>query len=101
KKKLLVPRATPPESGWAYRFLARLASIGWEDALADGREGALAGAVTSLEIGPDGARADVKGAGARLEEASLSLKPLGAVAKRRVLKAMAARARFAADLLAG
>ena len=101
RRKVLLPRAKPPESGWACRFLARLAALGWEDALADGRATALLGAVTSLEIGRAGARADVKAADGHLEETSLSLHPLATVAKRRVLKAMAARARFAADLLAG
>lgn len=101
RKKALVPRAKPPESGWAFRFLARLAALGWEDALAGGRVVAQSGAVTSLEIGRSGARADVKAADGHLEETSLSLLPLATVAKRRVLKAMAARARFAADLLAG
>jgi uncharacterized Zn finger protein len=91
----------PPESGWAYRFLARLASLGWEDALADGRALALSGAVTSLEIGRTGASANVRAAAGHLEEASLSLPPLASLARRRALKAMAARARFAADLLAG
>ncbi len=101
RKKALLPRATPPESGWAYRFLARLASLGWEDALAEGRAAALSGAVTSIEIGGAGARADVRAATGQVEEASLSLLPLASPARRRVLKAMAARARFAADLLAG
>jgi uncharacterized Zn finger protein len=101
KRKALLPRAKPPESGWAFRFLARLAALGWEDALADGRVVALSGAVTSLEIGRAGARADVKAADGHLEETSLSLLPIGTVARRRVLKAMSARARFAADLLAG
>jgi uncharacterized Zn finger protein len=101
RRKALLPRAKPPESGWAFRFLARLAALGWEDALADGRAVALSGAVTSLEIGRAGARADVKTADGHLEETSLSLLPLATVAKRRVLKAMAVRARFAADLLAG
>ncbi len=40
RKKALLPRATPPESGWAYRFLARLASLGWENALTEGRAAA-------------------------------------------------------------
>ena len=101
RRKALLPRAKPPESGWAFRFLARLAALGWEDALADGRAIALSNAVTSLEIGRAGARADVKAADGHLEETSLSLRPIATVARRRVLKAMAARARFAADLLAG
>lgn len=101
RRRTLLPRAKPPESGWAFRFLARLAALGWEDALQDGRAVALQGAVTSLEIGRAGARADVKAADGHIEETSLSLIPLATVAKRRVLKAMAARARFAADLLAG
>jgi uncharacterized Zn finger protein len=101
RRKALLPRAKPPESGWAGRFLARLAALGWEGALERGRRVALAGAVTSLEIGRAGARADVKGADGHLEETLLSLLPLPTVARRRVLKAMAARARFAADLLAG
>jgi uncharacterized Zn finger protein len=101
RRRVLLPRAKPPESGWAFRFLARLAALGWEDALQDGRAVALSGAVTSLEIGRAGARADIKAADGHLEETSLSLFPLATVAKRRVLKAMAARARFAAHLLAG
>ena len=101
RRKALLPRAKPPESGWAFRFLARLAALGWEDALADGRAVALSGAVTSLEIGRAGARADVKAVDGHLEETSLSLVSLSTAAKRRVLKAMSARARFAADLLAG
>ena len=101
RKKALLPRAMPPESGWAYRFLARLASLGWEDALTEGRAAALSGAVTSLEIGRTGARANVRAAGGHLEETSLSLRPLDSVVRRRVLKAMAAQARYAADLLAG
>lgn len=101
RRKALLPRAKPPESGWAFRFLARLAALGWEDALAGGRAVALSGAVTSLDLGRTGARADVKAADGHFEETSLSLLPLATVAKRRVLKAMAARARFAAHLLAG
>lgn len=101
RRKALLPRAKPPESGWASRFLARLAALGWKDALASGRTVALSGAVTSLEIGRDGARADVKAPDGHLEETSLALLPLATIPKRRVLKAMAARARFAADLLAG
>ena len=87
RRRTLLPRTKPPESGWAFRFLARLAALGWEDALADGRAVALSGAVTSLEIGRPGARADVKAADGHLEETSLSLLPLATVAKRRVLKA--------------
>ena len=101
RRKALLPRVKPPESGWAFRFLARLAALGWEDALAEGRKVALSNAVTSLEIGRSGARADVKAADGHLEETSLSLVSLNTAAKRKVLKAMAARARFAADLLAG
>jgi len=71
RRKALLPRAKPPESGWAFRFLARLAALGWEDALADGRAVALSGAVTSLEIGRAGTRADVKAADGHLEETSL------------------------------
>ena len=51
-------------------------SLGWEDALAEGRAVALSGAVTSLEIGRTGARADVRAADGHLEETSLSLLPL-------------------------
>lgn len=101
RKKALLPRATPPESGWAYRFLARLAALGWEDALTEGRAAAASGSVTSLDISRTGAQADVRGTGGRLEETSLSLRPLDSAVKRRVLRAMAARARYAADLLAG
>ncbi len=101
RKKALLPRATSPDSGWAYRFLTRLASLGWEDALTEGRAAALTGAVTSLEIGRTGARADVRAAGGHLQETSFSLRPLEPAVRRRVLKAMAARARYAADLLAG
>lgn len=101
RRKTLLPRTKPPGSGWAFRFLARLAVLGWEDALQGGRAVALQGAVTSLEIGRAGARADVKAADGHIEETSLSLIPLATLAKRRVVKAMAARARFAADLLAG
>jgi uncharacterized Zn finger protein len=101
RKKALLPRAAPPENGWAHRFLVRLAALGWEDALAQGRADALAGAVTSLEIGRTGARADVRAADGHLEETSLALAPLSSAVRRRVLRAMAARARFAADLLAG
>jgi uncharacterized Zn finger protein len=101
RRKALLPRAKPPESGWAFRFLARLASLGWDDALQEGRAVALSGAVTTLEIGRAGALADVRAADGHLEETSLSLLPLSAAARRRFLKAMAARARFAAHLLAG
>jgi uncharacterized Zn finger protein len=101
RRRVLLPRAKPPESGWAFRFLARLAALGWEDALQDGRAVALSGAVTSLEIGRAGARGDVKAAVGHIEETSLSLVSLSTAARRRVLKAMAARARFAAHLLAG
>jgi len=56
RRKVRVPRALPPESGWAFRFLARLASFGWDEALVDGRAAALAGAVLSFEVGPTGVR---------------------------------------------
>ncbi|HTS03482.1 MAG TPA: hypothetical protein VMN04_13240, partial [Thermoanaerobaculia bacterium] len=100
RRKVRLPRAAAPEAGWAFRFLARLASFGWDEALVDGREAALAGAVVSFEIGKD-ARAEVRRADGRREETRVGLRPLPAAALRRALSAMASRARFAADLLAG
>ena len=101
RRKVRVPRAAPPESGWAFRFLARLASFGWDEALVDGRGAALAGAVLSFEVGAAGVRADVRRADGRREEARITLRPLPPSALRKALSVMAARARFAADLLAG
>jgi uncharacterized Zn finger protein len=101
RRKVRVPRAVAPESGWAFRFLARLASFGWDEALADGRAAAHAGAVVSFEVAREGVRADVRRADGRREEARVGLRPLPPAALRRALTAMATRARFAADLLAG
>jgi uncharacterized Zn finger protein len=101
RRKVRVPRAAPPESGWAFRFLARLASFGWDEALVDGRAAALLGAIVSFEVGKAGVRADVRRADGRREEARIAFKPLPPAALRRALTAMASRARFAADLLAG
>lgn len=101
RRKVRVPRSVAPESGWAFRFLARLASFGWDEALVDGREAALAGAVVSFEVDKEGVRAEVRRADGRREETRVGLKPLPAAALRRALSSMAARARFAADLLAG
>jgi uncharacterized Zn finger protein len=101
RRKARVPRAVPPESGWAFRFLARLASFGWDEALVDGRSAALAGAVVSFEVAKEGVRADVRRADGRREETRVGLKPLPPAALKKALSAMASRARFAADLLAG
>ena len=101
RRKVRVPRATAPEAGWAFRFLARLASFGWDEALVDGRAAALAGAVQSFEVTKTGAVAEVRRADGRREEARVSLRPLPPSSLRKALSAMALRARFAADLLAG
>jgi uncharacterized Zn finger protein len=101
RRKVRVPRAAAPDSGWAFRFLARLASFGWDEALVDGREAALGGAVVSFEVAKSGARSEFRRADGHCEEARLSLKPLPPAALRKALSSMAARARFAADLLAG
>jgi uncharacterized Zn finger protein len=101
RRKVRVPRALAPDSGWAFRFLARLASFGWDEALVDGREAALAGAVVSFEVGKEAVRAEVRRADGRREETRVGLKPLPSAALRKALSSMAARARFAADLLAG
>lgn len=101
RRKVRVPRATSPESGWAFRFLARLASFGWDEALADGRAAALAGAVVSFDVTKAGVRAEVRRADGRREETRVGLKPLPPATLRKALLAMASRARFAADLLAG
>ncbi len=101
RRKVRLPRPAPPESGWAFRFLARLASFGWDEALVDGRASALLGSVAGFEVGKAGVRAEVRRADGRREEARLGLKALPPAAMKRALSAMAARARFAADLLAG
>ncbi|HEY3350000.1 MAG TPA: hypothetical protein VGM13_09525 [Thermoanaerobaculia bacterium] len=101
RRKVRVPRAAAPDSGWAFRFLARLASFGWDEALVDGREAALGGAVVSFEVAKSGARSEFRRADGHHEEARLSLRPLPPAALRKALSSMAARARFAADLLAG
>lgn len=101
RRKVRVPRSAAPESGWAFRFLARLASFGWDEALVDGRAAALSGAVGSFEVTKTGARAELRRADGRREEARVSLRPLPPAALRKALSAMALRARFAADLLAG
>ena len=101
RHRVRVPRAAAPDSGWAFRFLARLASFGWDEALVDGREAALGGAVVSFEVAKSGARSEFRRADGHCEEARLSLKPLPPAALRKALSSMAARARFAADLLAG
>ncbi len=101
RRKVRVPRAAAPESGWAFRFLARLASFGWDEALVDGRAAAVAGAVVSFEVTKAGVRAEVRRADGRHEETRLGLRPLPPAALRKALSAMASRARFAADLLAG
>lgn len=101
RRKVRLPRAIAPDSGWAFRFLARLASFGWDEALVDGRAAALAGAVVSFEVAMDGVHAEVRRADGRREETRVGLKPLPSAALRRALSAMASRARFAADLLAG
>jgi uncharacterized Zn finger protein len=100
-RKVRVPRASAPDSGWAFRFLARLASFGWDEALVDGRAAALAGAVVSFEVAKAGVRAEVRRADGRHEETRLGLKALPPAALRKAISAMASRARFAADLLAG
>jgi uncharacterized Zn finger protein len=101
RRKVRVPRAVPPESGWAFRFLARLASFGWDEALVDGRAAALAGAVVSFEVAKEGIRAEVRRADGRREETRIGLRALPPAALRKAIPAMASRARFAADLLAG
>ncbi len=101
RKRIRVPRAAAPESGWAFRFLARLASFGWDEALVDGRAAAVAGAVVSFEVARSGVRAEIRRADGRREETRLGLRPLPPAALRKALSAMASRARFAADLLAG
>ena len=101
RRKVRVPRATAPDSGWAFRFLARLASFGWDEALVDGRAAAHLGAVVSFEVSKTGVRAEIRRADGRREETRLSLKAIPPAALRKALSAMASRARFAADLLAG
>ncbi len=101
RRKVRIPRAAPPESGWAFRFLARLASFGWDEALVDGRAAALSGAVVAFEVAKAGVRAEIRRADGHREEARLSFKSLPPAALKKALSAMALRARFAADLLAG
>jgi uncharacterized Zn finger protein len=101
RRKVRIPRASAPDSGWAFRFLARLASFGWDEALADGRTAAHLGAVVAFEIARTGVRVEIRRADGRREETHLSFKPLPSAALRKALSVMASRARFAADLLAG
>jgi uncharacterized Zn finger protein len=86
---------------WAGRWLATLERICGESRLTRGRSYARRGQVISLETGAGGVNAEVQGSRETPYSVSIRLRRLSDEAWDRVIDAMAARALYAARLLAG
>ena len=86
---------------WARRWLEVLESLGWASRLQRGRAYARGGRVLEIKVEPGGVTARVQGSRPRPYTVKISVRPLSDEQWDRVLDAMAARASFAARLLAG
>ena len=107
------PRRPPPERGikvkkigatwWGQRWIESLEqlSLGYTNRLARGRTYARAGRVHDLEVAPGRVTAKVTGSRSTPYQVTLSLAALDAAAWDKAIAAMAERALFAAELLAG
>ncbi len=89
------------ETWWASRWIDVLESFGWASRLERGRQYARAGQVLSIELEPGIVCAQVQGSRPRPYSVRIEIKPLSDAAWERVITAMAERAIFAAQLLAG
>lgn len=88
-------------SWWGLKWLALLSAFGWSSRLAAGRADAREGRVSSLAVSAGEARAEVQGAAPAPYEVRIGLKPLPEAVLAKAIRAMAAKASFAAGLLAG
>jgi uncharacterized Zn finger protein len=107
------PRRPPPARGikvrkigatwWGQRWIEALEKLSWEytNRLARGRTYARAGRVHDLEVAPGKVTARVTGSHPTPYQVTLSLATLDAAAWDKAIAAMAKRALFAAELLAG
>ena len=86
---------------WARRWLEVLESLGWSSRLQRGRAYAREGRVLEIRVSPGEVTARVQGSRPRPYTVKISVRPLSDDQWERVLDAMAARAAFAARLLAG
>jgi len=86
---------------WASRWIAVLESFGWDSRLQRGRQYARAGQVLRIDLAPGHIEAHVQGSRPRPYRVRIDIQPLDDAAWDRVVEVMAARAIFAARLLAG
>jgi uncharacterized Zn finger protein len=89
------------ESWWSKRFIDVLESLGFGARLTRGRAYARGGRVLEMEIAPGEVRARVQGSRSGAYQVRIGLRVLSEADWARVERAMAARALFAAKLLAG
>ncbi|MDI7275371.1 MAG: SWIM zinc finger family protein [Anaerolineae bacterium] len=95
------PRKQFGESWWASRWIGVLESFGWSSRLQRGRQYARAGQVLSIDLAPGRVRARVQGSRPTPYSVRIQIAPLSDAAWERVIDAMAGRAIFAVQLLAG
>lgn len=86
---------------WARHWIEALQRIGHEGRLQRGRTYARSGQVLSLDVAPGAVEARVQGSRRTPYKVTLTLQPLGPEQWEAVLDALAAKAAFAARLLAG
>src|SRR5437660_12715002 len=89
------------QTWWAGQWLAALDRLVDTGRLSRGRSYARSGQVLDLEVGPDGVRSRVQGSRPRPYDVSIRFRTLSAQEWEKVADAMAAKAVYAAKLLAG
>ena len=95
------PRGAFAQRWWAQRWIAVLESFQIGARLGRGRRYARQGQVLDIQITPGAVQAQVQGSRPRPYQVRIELQPLSAAQWRKLAKAMAAEARFGAQLLAG
>jgi uncharacterized Zn finger protein len=95
------PRGAFAQHWWARRWIAVLEGFQIGARLGRGRRYARQGQVLDIQIAPGEVKAQVQGSRPRPYQVRIELKPLSAAQWRKLTAAMAAEARFGAQLLAG
>src|SRR5579862_9400964 len=88
-------------SWWGQRWLQTLQGFGWDNRLQRGRSYARNGQVVDLALGPGGVTAGVQGSRPKPYRVSIKLRPLTGTQWDEAVNALAERALFVGQLLAG